>query len=446
MKNGMADISRFAMTWPVVGFLLALSPVHFAQATNPPQSATTPVLDQLRVEHQRVLDDLNAKDAEGRPMELDDPRVPEILKKGWDLTGAWASAYFEAHSAPSTRELEQIFDGFAPKPQGVKSPYGDFLEYHDYTFWGSAVRIGPSIYVIRASYGIDFLTGTFMVVARNTEGHFQALWNIKDLAEKHYAQRDEIGRWLHLVRRAYYNGPLSVSRILPVSPSANGNARFLVDAHQGADGGTQLDQLSIWEWDGAEAKPLLVELYQYAADFGGFRFDGRTVRITTKEELETFFSCGMCPEPRGVWMVRIGPRGVRNLGHRFLKPELQWADELLSKIEKGEDTTNLADGKVVEVLKARIREGQAEDDAQARDTSEKTKFSWGMLGKCRVFGRGQRGAFDLELDEGQMRFSYVLRNGKPYFTHVRIQWVTVSPDGKTAERRLSSIDVTSPTR
>ena len=70
MKNGMADISRFAMTWPVVGFLLALSPVHFAQATNPPQSATTPVLDQLRVEHQRVLDDLNAKDAEGRPMEL----------------------------------------------------------------------------------------------------------------------------------------------------------------------------------------------------------------------------------------------------------------------------------------------------------------------------------------------------------------------------------------
>jgi hypothetical protein len=41
-------------------------------------------------------------------------------------------------------------------------------------------------------------TGTFMVVARGRGGQLHALWNVKDLAEKLYAQRDEIGRWMHL--------------------------------------------------------------------------------------------------------------------------------------------------------------------------------------------------------------------------------------------------------
>jgi hypothetical protein len=104
--------------------------------------------------------------------------------------------------------LERIFEDFAPRPRGVKSQYGDFLEYSESSVAGSAVRIAPSVYVVEASYGVDFRTGTFMVVARNQLGHFEALWNIKDLAEKHYAQQDEIGRWMHLVRRAYDNGPL----------------------------------------------------------------------------------------------------------------------------------------------------------------------------------------------------------------------------------------------
>jgi hypothetical protein len=302
---------------------------------------------------------------------------------------------------------------------GVKSQYGDFLEYPDYSFTGSAVQIGVAIYVVQAVYFMDSGTGTFMVVARNQAGRFQAIWNIKDLAEKHYAKRDEIGRWVHLVSRAYYNGPLVVNKILPISPATNGHARFLVNAYQSADGGTILAQLSIWEWDGAEAKPLLVESYQFAADYGDFRLDGRTVRITTKEDLGTLYSCGMCAVPRGVWTVRITPNGVQDLGHRFLTPEIQWADELLTKIEKGEDTTNLADPKVVVSLKAHTEETQAEE--LELDPSRQRKFSWGMLGKCRVLRRGQQGAFELEVDEGRLRFSYVMRNGGHYFTDVRVK-------------------------
>ncbi len=379
-------------------------------------------MERLRNEHRHILDELNTKDADGKLMELDDPRVPALLRTGWDLAGQWAAAYVEVHTTASRRDLVGIFDGFAPPPRGVKSQFGDFLEYSEYSLRGRAIRIGPSVYVVEASYGVDFLTGTFMVVARGRDGQFHALWNIKDLAEKHYAQRDEIGRWMHLVRRAYYNGPLTVSRILPVYASTKGHARFLVDAYQGADGGTILGQLSIWEWDGSEAKPLLVEAYEYAADFGGLQFDGKTVRISTKGELNAFFSCGMCPEPRSVWKVRITADGIEDLGHQFLQPEIAWADELLSRINRGEGVTDIAEERVARILTARVREGQtdAADRAQPSDQSA-VSFSWGMLDSYRILSRGQRGAFVLGVDEAELHFSYILRRGRPYFTNVEVK-------------------------
>ncbi len=370
-----------------------------------PILAQAPVpTNQLRAEHQHILEELNVRNANDQVMELDDDRLPPLLQRGWQLAGAWAAGYIEAHPAVSNRALDRIFEDFAPKPRSAKSPLGDFFVQTDYSLQGSAFRIAPSVYVVEASYGVDFRTGTFMVVARNQLGHLQALWNIKDLAEKHYPQRDEIGRWMFLVRRSYYSGPLVVSKVLALPPAANGHARFLIDAYQSADGGTVLAQLSIWEWDGAQANPLLVEPYEYAMDTdGGFHFDGRTLRISTKEPLDTLFSCGMCAEPRGVWTLRITPTGVDNLGRRLRQPEIQWADELLSKLGKGQDVTDLAAPQVRDAIQARVH--------------AEPNFSWGMLAQCR---RVQRRAFLLILDEGQLRFRYTLRAGRPYFTAVEI--------------------------
>jgi hypothetical protein len=102
-------------------------------------------------------------------------------------------------------------------------------------------------------------------------------------------------------------------------------------------------------------------------------------------------------------LVRIIADGVRDLGHRFLKPEIHWADELLSNIEKGEDTTNLAEAKVAAALKARIEEVQAED--WALNLAQKEEFTCGIPGQCRLLRRGQRGEFELGTDEGRVRFS-----------------------------------------
>lgn len=377
-------------------------------------------MDELRIEHLRVLDEMSVKDGKGRPMDLDDPRIPPLLQKGWGLAGAYAAEYLEMNPNPSKRDLEQMFSGFAPAPHQVKSKYGNYLEYDSYRFEGSAFRVAPAVYVVAASYGVDFMTSTFMVIARNREGHFQELWDIKTEAVPHYPQRDEIGRWLYLVRRAYYNGPLAVQKILRLSPAANGHPRFLVNADQEADGGTILAQLSIWEWDGTEAKPLLVEVYQYGLESYRFRFDGKTLRISTKEETDALLSCGGCTEPHGTWTVRITPDGVQNLGHRFRQPEIKWADELLSKINKGKDVADIAAPGVVEALKAEMKDSEDEKVQSGADASDDADFFRGMFEECRVLRRGQKGAFLVVTEEGKLRFTYVLRKGRPYFTDVEI--------------------------
>jgi len=378
--------------------------------------------EQLRIKHKAVLDEMNKIGPDGNPAQLDDPKMPALLKRGWELAGKWAAAYFETHPRPSDDELNSIFEEFAEKPKGEKSKYGDFFEYHEYVINGRAVKVGSDIYVVTSSYALNFPeTATFIIVARDHEGRFQSLWNIKDLAEEHYASRDEIGRWAHLTRRAYYNGPLTVNKILPIQPALNGHARFLIDAYQSADGGTALAQLSIWEWDGSEAKLLFIDTYNFAIDSGEFELTGNKLTIDTKEDLRTVYSCGMCPEPRATWTVLILPDQIRDMGRVFKQPELKWADELFSKILDREDTVSIATPKVAKAIKVRMEEIGREYSKVSQ--SKKYELStFGMLEKCRIIHRDKTGGeFDLSMDEAEMRFKYSFRKGKPFFTSLRIQ-------------------------
>ena len=95
-------------------------------ATQSARIETSNSLDHLTKQHQRILDQLNTPD-DGKIMHLDDPRVPGLLKQGWQIAGEWAAAYFNAHPEPTKSELTNIFAGFAPPPNATKSQYGDFL-------------------------------------------------------------------------------------------------------------------------------------------------------------------------------------------------------------------------------------------------------------------------------------------------------------------------------
>ncbi len=399
------------LTIAIICIALA-APIAFSQAHTPASQAT------IRASHQKVLDALNVKDEKGELMNLADPRIPSLVRQGWHLAGSWASLYLDSHASPSESDLDSIFDGFAPEPHQEKSRYGNFIVYTEYGFQGIAMRLSNSLFVVEVKYySGDFPTGTFMVVAKNHEGEFQELWNIKDLAEKHYAQSDEIGRWMHLTRRAYYSGPLAVDEIQPMSPAENGHSRFLVLASQGADGGTMLHQLSIWEWTGSDAVPLLVDTYKMSLDYGRFSFDGSLLHTDTKEKLKSLYSCGGCSEPKGFWEVRITSKGVENLGHHLLNPEYAWTDELLTKIQNQESTTQLAALKVERAIREYIAVSQVELNKLAKK-DEKLTFSWGMLSGLEVIQRGQSGIFSISTDEATFTFSYVLRHGKPFFTKV----------------------------
>lgn len=398
---------------PTLIFMLLL--VASAHAQNPP--ATTPS-SELRQAHQLILDALNEKDARGNRLALDNPRVPSLVREGWRLAGLWAAAYLNAHPDPSGPDLPQIFSGFAPERSEPKSPEDDSFENVDYAFAGSATRITDSVFVIQATYGAaDFPTGTFLVVARGENGHFNALWNIKDVAEKHYSQRDEIGRWMFLTRRSYYSGPLTVDEIRSLPPSSNGHSRFLVKAVSGADGGTILYQLSLWEWTGADALPLLIDSYE-SVGAGDLHFNGNLIRVETKEFLNALFSCGSCEEPKGFWEIRITPGDVRNLGHHFRKPEYRWADNLLAKVENHESIVAIARPRVAADIRTFIAQNQSSDTPQAG--VEGSRFSWGMLAGCRVIRRGDHGSFSISTDDATLTFAYVLRHRQPFFTSVQI--------------------------
>jgi hypothetical protein len=123
----MTDIYRQSIRSGLAVAAFLMLPLIYALAEDFPRQALTPRLEQLRAEHLRVLEQLNEKNASGNVMELDDPKIPDLVRKGWNLAGEWAAEYLETHPAPSARDLKPIFEDFAPKPQGVKSKHGDFL-------------------------------------------------------------------------------------------------------------------------------------------------------------------------------------------------------------------------------------------------------------------------------------------------------------------------------
>jgi hypothetical protein len=272
---------------------------------------------------------------------------------------------------------------------------------------GSATRIATEVYVVTAEYETEVppATATFLVVARGTDGHFQTKWSVKPLAEQHYRSKDEIGLWAFLDSCAYYCGPLVVDKVLPLLPSERGQPRFAIDASQSTNGSTAMSQLSVWQWNGTDAENLLIRSYQiYLDDDRDLQIIGNLLSVPTKETTRSFSSFGCCAEPRGIWILRIDSGKVKDLGHRFLQPQIEWADRLLvASRAKSPTAPSLATRSVLTFLT------HTEIDANEVD-------------QCHVLSHGRKGTFEISFGEGtKLWFAYRLRNGQPYFTEVRVE-------------------------
>lgn len=375
-------------------------------ATLSATSSNTPQMTELIDAHRKVLDRMNTRGEGGRLRSFEDADMRRLLTEGWDLAGKWACAWLDLHPDAPAKDLDGLFVEFAPRPHDpdVYDPKLPDL----YAMAGSATQITTDVYVVTARYAESqsaTATSTFFVVARNANGRFLPKWSIKPLAERHYRLRDEIGLWAFEGECAYYCGPLVAQRVLLLPSSENGQPRFAIDAFQATNGGTLMKQLSVWRWNGTEAENLHIRSYsQYVDEDREIQVLGNLLTVPTKETTSSFSSFGCCAEPRGVWIFRINPDNVQDLGHHFLQPQIQWADRLLAASRaKSPTAAGLASPSVLAYLKH-------------------AQFDANMVDRCEVLSSGKKGAFEISFSEGaRLRLAYRLRNGQPYFTDIHIE-------------------------
>jgi len=386
--------------------VLFVSGVMFCAAAQPDAPSLTPGMTELIDAHRTVMDRMNTLSEGGRLRPLDDTQMRPLLTQGWKLAGEWAGVWLDLYPKPSAEDLDNLFVDFTP-PHHDPDVFDPNLPAL-YAMAGSATRIATDVYVVRAAYVASQsanATSTFFVVARNANGHFLSQWSIKPIAERHYGKRDEIGLWAFLDSCAYYCGPLVAQDVIPLPPSEKGEPRFAIDAFQATNGSTLMKQLSVWQWNGTEAQNLVIRSYDlYIDEDRGIQLVGNLLTVPTKETTSSFSSYGCCAEPRGIWILRINSDKVSDLGHRFLQPQIQWADRLLAATgAKSSVAADLASPSVI----ADLRHSEIEMDA---------------IDKCRVLSSGKKGTFEISFGIGtRLRLTYELRNGQPYFTHVRVQ-------------------------
>jgi hypothetical protein len=374
-----------------------------AQSTTP---SVTPEMTKWIDAHRALLSNMNAPGAGGRLRSLGDAQMRPLLAEGWNLAEKWAGAWLDLHPNPSAEDLDNLFVDFSPPPNDpdVYDPKLPDL----YALTGSAIRVAIDVYVVTADYEESQsanAASTFFIVDRDVSGHFKPKWNIKPLAEGHYSKRDEIGRWAFLDSCFYYCGPLVAQTVMPLPASAKGEPRFAIDAYQATNGSTLLKQLSIWQWNGNEAQNLVIRSYDLSIEEDSeIQLVKNLLTVPTKERTDSFGSLGCCAEPRGMWILRITPEKVQDLGHRFLQPQIQWADRLVTAVgARSSVAARLASPSVISYLK------HTEIEADSVD-------------KCHVLSSGKKGAFEITFGVGtKLWLAYYLRGGQPYFTHVRVE-------------------------
>lgn len=314
----------------------------------------------------------------------DDSRTSELLDREWSLTGAWVARYLDTHPASNPEQLgaaiHELYSG---------------LECH-------AVELDRDTYVVATREGE---LGTFFVISQ-AGGMFKVAWHVKDAAMAHPQHAHAVERWS--ARGARGGGLFGTVGVLP--RNEKGNPRFYIDAtHAQAMGATVGAQLSIWEWNGESASPILIRDYAYMIDTpgSGASFERDLLRIRTKGEFKTFFSCGGCSEPQVEWRLRITAAKVIDLGRYPLVPELSAVDEVYYRIQRRMAMNDVATPAVETVLKSIIRDIRT--DPAVRDDYAPL----GMLMDWKVLHSARDAKLCLSLDgTGRLLFKLVPIRGR----------------------------------
>jgi len=238
----------------------------------------------------------------------------------WEVLQRWALLVLERVPELSGEELARRVEALEDCPDAD-------ARVLDVT----AVRLDEQSFAVTFNYDAH---GLVEVLTRDPKGPWRVGWSIAELAQRNLAQRKELGRWAWC-ERGFHDGALT-GRVLEAPRSGGGLPRFLVWAHTNPMmGGDWPTQLSLWTWDGQEARPQFVGGATYAFDYEwDLRRVGSRLEVHTKEPMKSFFACGSCGELDSVWRLDFEPEGLKDLGREPLTTELALADELIDRVRR----------------------------------------------------------------------------------------------------------------
>ncbi|MEA3003948.1 MAG: hypothetical protein QOH81_2736 [Sphingomonadales bacterium] len=297
----MAQIG--AMIGLPIALLLASAPAD----PRPPAQAQA----ELRASHNALSPDTDGSFLDG------DPKAPALLDRHWAAIRRWTEAWLDANRPAAPRRLAAA------------------AKAADRNLEVSALDIAPGVLAVSAS---ENEIGTVFIL-RRTEDGFRTAWTASAPGRAALVGYPTLAGWSPGMARTSCResgrtcGPL-YGKLGSLPPQKNGRRRFYIDATYAQPAGATVGgQLSIWEWDGHEAKPLFADTYQYMIDQPyRVHVDRSILHVGVKGEFRTFFSCGQCSGRQMDWRIAVDEDGVRDLGRRDRVPELALADALLDRM------------------------------------------------------------------------------------------------------------------
>lgn len=311
----------------------------------------------------------------------DSQESPGLLARQWTLAGELVAAWLNAHPGAGS--------------EGV----GKALREIDAANESQYLGLGDETFFVPSPSDV----GNVFIVAK-MDGQYRLAWSTAQPQDSHGEQAEILAAWRPENAREGGRGPYwaasgSAGSVLPVQmgllpADAQGHPRFYIHGMyaQGA-GGTTGAQVSLWLWDGRTARPLIVRDYTEMIDQAvAARVEGNLLKVQEKKSFRTFFSCGQCEERQTVWIVRLTPEGIEDLGETSMVPELDVIDELFHRHIHDQQAADVAAPAVVKNAQKILREARNEDN------DWKEFPSLGMMGKWTVDNNASGKILCLSLD------------------------------------------------
>jgi hypothetical protein len=327
-------------------------------------------------------------------------RSRELAPRLWGLLSQWTAAYLDEHPTAPAGDVAAALAGIGQLQfSALQLVRGDSPAYvvAAYAPWG----------------------GTLFVVARDRHTRFRPTWSIADVRARPGAPEKELRYWTSA-------DPSPIGGTVYALPAKRtGEARFYVDA-------VTLDsqssffacQLSIWEWDGQAALPVLMQTYGRTFDTLTNELHDGVLTVHTKEVGRALSTTSRDANPAGVWNITIAPNGIQDQHPKSADPWFSLLDALFDRTFRRQDVSEIASRSVADALTAALAHVSSPCDAHLR-----------------VRHRGWHAVVDLASDRcGDFRFWIAPRRGRLYV----VDTVPASGGGATPQvsmaRRSSKSD------